>query len=221
MASNQTAAEQKEQQAVNYIRAHADLTDSVVVEKLYEQLVSSNTFRTSVGLAFLEELEQLQSGETAVQTSSMEVMEPTIKTYTKTEVLAELRKVKAIQERKVQLLTVSTVILGIMVIVMLAISMTSKLPTIVNYKDMVTDEYASWEQELTNREQEVRRREQELLEKESQYVESMDQQRNAGVTYDTTNMDALEDETTEDVFDETSDETEDIDNGETQSTSGR
>lgn len=213
MAGNQSAMEQKEQQAVNYIRAHADLGDVAVVTKLYEQLVSSNTFQTRIGRSFLAELEGIIGGEEhPMPESDARVMEPTIKMYTKTEVLAELKKVKAIQERKVQLLTVSTVILSVMVVIMLAISLTSKLPTIVNYKDMVTDEYAGWEQELRSREDEVRRREQELLEKESQFVESMEQQ-TPSVTYDTENMDALEEAPT--------DEMEVVDDGETESPSGR
>ena len=194
MATNQKALEEREQQAVDYIKANANLSDLAVVEKIYQQLSKQGTFQTAIGLGFLQELETLLLPE---EEPEPEVSKPTVKMYTKEEVVAELKKAKAKQQKKVQLLTVSTVILAIMVVVMLGISLTSKLPTVLNYKDMVTDEYASWETELRNREEEVRRREQELLEKESQYVESMDRQNQEQQThYDTEDMDSLEEEDT-------------------------
>ncbi|MBQ4373052.1 MAG: hypothetical protein II785_03015 [Lachnospiraceae bacterium] len=194
MATNQKALEEREQQAVDYIKANANLSDLAVVEKIYQQLSKQGTFQTAIGLGFLQELETLLLPE---EEPEPEVSKPTVKMYTKEEVVAELKKAKAKQQKKVQILTVSTVILAIMVVVMLGISMTSKLPTVLNYKDMVTDEYASWETELRNREEEVRRREQELLEKESQYVESMDRQNQEQQThYDTEDMDSLEEEDT-------------------------
>ncbi|MBQ1472727.1 MAG: hypothetical protein II571_05430 [Lachnospiraceae bacterium] len=194
MATNQKALEEREQQAVDYIKANANLSDLAVVEKIYQQLSKQGTFQTAIGLGFLQELETLLLPE---EEPEPEVSKPTVKMYTKEEVVAELKKAKTKQQKKVQILTVSTVILAIMVVVMLGISMTSKLPTVLNYKDMVTDEYASWETELRNREEEVRRREQELLEKESQYVESMDRQNQEQQThYDTEDMDSLEEEDT-------------------------
>ncbi|MBR6281655.1 MAG: hypothetical protein IKR14_04055 [Lachnospiraceae bacterium] len=195
MATNQKALEEREQQAVDYIKANANLSDLTVVEKIYQQLSRQGTFQTPIGLGFLQELETLLLPEEPVATPSES--KPAVKMYTKEEVVAELKKAKAKQQKKVQILTVSTVILAIMVVVMLGISMTSKLPTVLNYKDMVTDEYASWETELRNREEEVRRREQELLEKESQYVESMDRQNQEQQThYDTEDMDSLGEEDT-------------------------
>lgn len=194
MATNQKALEEREQQAVDYIKANANLSDLAVVEKIYQQLSKQGTFQTAIGLGFLQELETLLLPE---EEPEPEVSKPTVQMYTKEEVVAELKKAKTKQQKKVQILTVSTVILAIMVVVMLGISMTSKLPTVLNYKDMVTDEYASWETELRNREEEVRRREQELLEKESQYVESMDRQNQEQQThYDTEDMDSLEEEDT-------------------------
>ena len=203
MTTNQKALEEREQQAVDYIKANANLSDLAVVEKIYQQLSRQGTFQTAIGLGFLQELEVLvlPEEEGLEAKEAAKAKDPAVKMYTKEEVVAELKKVKAMQAKKVQLLTVSTVILAVMVVVMLGISMTSKLPTVLNYKDMVTDEYASWETQLRNREEEVRRREQELLEKESQYVESMNTVNEPQQThYDTEDMDSLgEEETGEDT----------------------
>ena len=52
--------------------------------------------------------------------------------------------------------------LAILVGVMFFIAITSDNPNIINYRNAVLDEYASWEQELTTREKEVRKKEIEL-----------------------------------------------------------
>ena len=45
---------------------------------------------------------------------------------------------------------------------MFVITMKSDNPNILNYKKQILNEYASWEQELTERENRVREKEQEL-----------------------------------------------------------
>ena len=59
MATNQKALEEREQQAVDYIKANANLSDLAVVEKIYQQLSKQGTFQTAIGLGFLQELETL------------------------------------------------------------------------------------------------------------------------------------------------------------------
>ncbi|MCR4998555.1 MAG: hypothetical protein K6A05_01800 [Lachnospiraceae bacterium] len=213
MASRDLALEQKELQAISYIRKNIDLSDRTVVEKVYRQLTEQNTLQTQVGKAFLDELNAILYPEAVPQMMQYKVVQADgevyrdpqgERLYTKQEVLTELRKLKNIEKGRVQLLTVSTVILGIMVVAMLAISLTSKLPTIVNYKSMVTDEYASWETQLRTREDAVRKREQELLEKETDYVERLNRLEQQ-TTYQSENMDAL---------DEGEEDMEAVDNGE-------
>ena len=51
------------------------------------------------------------------------------------------------------------VVLGVMVIVMFILTVTSDSPNIINYKNQLEDEYAAWDEELTMREQEVKKRE--------------------------------------------------------------
>ncbi len=54
------------------------------------------------------------------------------------------------------------IILAAMVAAMLMIAVNSKNPNILNYKNRITNEYAAWEQELTEREQAVKQKEAEL-----------------------------------------------------------
>ena len=50
----------------------------------------------------------------------------------------------------------------IAIIAMFTITLESDNPNVLNYERALTDRYASWEQELTEREQAVRQREREL-----------------------------------------------------------
>lgn len=59
-----------------------------------------------------------------------------------------------------------TIILIVTVCVMFFISLSSNLPTIVNYRTKITDEYSSWQDELDEKEKELDKREQELNKKE-------------------------------------------------------
>ena len=54
------------------------------------------------------------------------------------------------------------VVLVIAVIAMFVITLTSDQPNVLNYERALTNRYASWEQELTEREQAVREKEREL-----------------------------------------------------------
>lgn len=54
------------------------------------------------------------------------------------------------------------VMLAVLVIVLFAISLTGKNPTIINYRSKIVNQYASWEQELKEREAVVREKEAQL-----------------------------------------------------------
>ena len=53
-------------------------------------------------------------------------------------------------------------ILAFMVIGMFVISLNSRNPNILNYRKNIENEYAAWEQELTNREKEIRLKEAQM-----------------------------------------------------------
>ena len=52
--------------------------------------------------------------------------------------------------------------LAVLVIVLFAIGLTGKNPTIINYRSKIVNQYASWEQELKEREAGVREKEAQL-----------------------------------------------------------
>lgn len=54
------------------------------------------------------------------------------------------------------------ILLGILVAAMFWITLNSNNPNILNYKRKITNEYASWEQDLTERENAIREKESSL-----------------------------------------------------------
>ena len=63
-------------------------------------------------------------------------------------------------------LTISVILNILLALAMLAmfiISLNSDYPNIINYERAVTDRYAAWEQELTEREKVIREKERELM----------------------------------------------------------
>ena len=54
------------------------------------------------------------------------------------------------------------IILAILVLAMFGITLKSDNPNILNYRKAIINEYAAWEQELTEREEQIRQKEAEL-----------------------------------------------------------
>lgn len=66
------------------------------------------------------------------------------------------------EKEKFRISVIINIVLAIMVAAMFAISLNSNNPNILNYKKNIENEYAAWEQELTQREKEVRIKEAQL-----------------------------------------------------------
>lgn len=64
---------------------------------------------------------------------------------------------------------VVNVFLVIIVLAMFFIAMNSSSPNIINYKTVILDEYATWEQELKDREDKIAEKERQLSGKEDNY----------------------------------------------------
>ncbi len=65
-------------------------------------------------------------------------------------------------------LTVAVITLALSVVGMFYVNSTINSPTILNYKEAITDEYSSWKQELDQREKELNEREAQLEARENQ-----------------------------------------------------
>ncbi len=158
----------KEQETVAYIRANTNLSNIKVVAKLYASLIEKETFDTIIGYSFLEELRQLLLSENMITEESLPPI--SIKTkdamFVKDSVANErFEKYKRLYEKTNQKRKISiygNVILGIIVIVMMALSVFTKSNYSGKSEEAIINKYASWKQELQQKEKELNERE-ELL----------------------------------------------------------
>lgn len=165
------ALAENERRKVEYLEAHLDYQHPESILRIYKKAIEDRVFRSPVGLFFLRNLQQYLISQPGIAPDAVDV----IPLYVSFE--GEFReqsnparnRVKPVMKKekpkKSFALPVSIIInfgLAIAVIAMFVIALNTDQPNILNYERTITDRYASWEQELTEREQAVRERELEL-----------------------------------------------------------
>ena len=177
---------QKEYQAIEYITKQLDFNNLSAVKSVYEQLQKQNMFHTAIGLAFMKKMEaQIAKLENAVadNDSQEENGNASLNTESdgadneKTDISKESRPERKNKPKKIErelkkyktltsIFRITTIALLLMVIGMFYVASTINSPNILNYKEQITNEYASWAQELSDKETSLNKRENELKERE-------------------------------------------------------
>ena len=155
---------QSEMKKIEYLKSHLDKGDAQTVKALYDKAIDEKFFKTPVGIAFLTEMREylidvLDYSEEEVQAIPLYMFYDTTK---KSDIAADDKKKK---KEPVGLLFISVVLniaLIAGVIWMFWIATHTDNPNILNYETVLTNRYASWDQELTERERQVRMMEREL-----------------------------------------------------------
>lgn len=135
---------------------------------VYDKLLDEKIFSTPVGWEYLrrmqEKLRMEGIEEERIRPLPMYVVFAH-KEQQESSVFDRIRSTRKVSRDKQYLRTsvMLNVFLVILVVAMFIITMTGDNPNILNYKNAITNQYASWEQELTEREQELREKEAELL----------------------------------------------------------
>ena len=157
-----------EQDKIGYLekRMRYDRPESVL--SIYNKAIEQRIFQTPVGFQYLQSLKDFlmehDLGEHArgiplYQLYSYNIKEEVEQHVARKRVQSSQYKELRSKLRKSVLLNI---VLVLLVIAMFAITMTGKTENILNYEKAVTDRYASWEQDLTEREAAVREKESEL-----------------------------------------------------------
>ena len=148
---------QSEMKKIEYLQSHLDKGDADTVKALYDKAIDEKFFKTPVGIGFLTELREYLIG--TLDYSEEEVRPiPLYMFYDKS---AQKKSGQNEPEKKehVGLLFVSLVFnicLVVAVIIMFWITTHTDQPNIINYENAITNRYAAWDQELTERESAVR-----------------------------------------------------------------
>lgn len=130
---------------------------------VYNKILDEKVFVTPLGWEYLKKL-QTQLRELGVEEEKIRPV-PLFVTFAHEEEKTEVRQ-RIIPKKKKDtarsMLRISVLInitLAVLVGVMFYIAVNSDNPNIINYRNAVLNEYATWEQELTEREKKVRKKE--------------------------------------------------------------
>lgn len=171
-SENEAEQAKKEREGIRYIKEKTNMNKPDMVLQIYNKMIREKMFVTSVGYAYLYDLQEYLRTNPYINDEDIlpiEVVHPSIQESLKEEKqkhqakLMEVKKQAAkkpvsdtqLQSRyKLSLLV--NLILAISVVFMFVIVATSGHPTILNYEEELVDRYSAWEQELTEREAALR-----------------------------------------------------------------
>ena len=158
-----------EEQRIAYLEERIDYSSPESIRYIYEKTIHERLFKTPIGLRYLKKLRDFLLSQPEIDPESvMEIplyvaFDGGLREQTSPARARVTPSRKKDKDKSRFLLSVAlNVMLVIAIIAMFAISFASDQPNIVNYERVITDKYASWEQELTEREQAVREKEREL-----------------------------------------------------------
>lgn len=161
-----------ERRKIDYLKEKMDYSDPNSILKVYDKAISERVFKTPIGIDFLREIQVFLTDCPEIPDENIQAI-PLLAVYDNEvrEHSAPARnRVKPSAKRshkdsKSQALFVSVminIVLVIAVLAMFVITLNSDQPNILNYEKAITNRYASWEQQLTERENAVREKEREL-----------------------------------------------------------
>lgn len=172
--TSESEAEQakKEREGIRYIKEKTNMNNPDMVLQIYNKMIREKMFVTSVGYAYLSDLQEYLRTNPYINDEDIlpiEVVHPSVQESLKEEKqkhqmqLQEVKKKAAKKpvtdmelQNRYKLSLLVNLILAISVVCMFVISATSGHPTILNYEEKLVNRYSVWEQELTEREAALR-----------------------------------------------------------------
>lgn len=165
------ALAESERRKVEYLEARLDYAHPESILRIYNKAIEDRIFRSPVGHFFLKKLQDYLLEQPGIDHDKIadiplyvyydgefrEQAKPARNRVKETPVKAE--------PKRTGLLTVSLILNAALIVAVLAmfyITLHTDQPNILNYEKVLTNKYASWEQQLTEREQTIRRREREI-----------------------------------------------------------
>ena len=160
---------QQELSTVKFIEGKIQGRNSDTIMSVYQGAIERKMFRTPVGYAYMHDL-QKKLASMGVRADSIPGV-PLYQVYNskledelkprRTITVPKRKKKSAIIRMNRTLIAVNAVLI-LLIIALFIISVKGSTPTILNYRQALENEYASWEQDLKERENKVREKEREL-----------------------------------------------------------
>ena len=166
------ALAENERRKVEYLEARLDYKHPESILRIYSKAIEDRVFKSPVGHYFLKNLQNFLLKQPDIDKSKVADI-PLYVSYDgefrerPNPARNRLRETGDAQPKQKQssVLPVSLILnacLIVAVIAMFYITLHSEQPNILNYEKTLTNKYASWEQQLTEREQKIRMKEREL-----------------------------------------------------------
>lgn len=167
-----------ESKKVAYLDSKLDYNKPESIYKIYEKAVSERIFKTPVGILYLKKLQDYLLKCDAIDSSTVsnipifESFEDTVRdNASPAKVRVRSSDKKKSKAHPMTISVILNVLLIIALIAMFQISLNAGEANIINYERVITDKYASWEEQLTDKEQEIRDKERELNSREQVIAE--------------------------------------------------
>lgn len=159
-----------ERRKVDYMESRMDYSDPEAILRIYNQAIHDRVFKTPIGILYLKQIqeyllkqESIDEGEVApipiYQSFSNRMREESSPAKTRVKP-SEAQKEK--KRASFALSVILNILLGMAIVAMFIITLNAEQPNVLNYEKVITNRYAEWEQQLTQREQAVREKEREL-----------------------------------------------------------
>ena len=155
-----------ERKKIAYLEERMDYSNPDSILRIYEKAIHDNIFKTPIGIFYLKGLRDYLLSQDEIPAEAVEPI-PLNQTFgkeTKADRAAE--KEPAETKKKIPPAFSFSVILNFLfaaaIVAMFAIAINTDQPNILNYEKAITNRYAAWEQDLSEREQAVREKEREL-----------------------------------------------------------
>lgn len=156
-----------EQKKIVNVEQHLDYRKPENVLLVYNKAIDNRVFLTPLGISYLHRMQD-QIVKCGVPKEKIKPI-PMYATFSnKTENNSSIRRSMTSRGQKMEFKgrfitsVCVNVLLAAALAAMIVLAYVSDVPTIVNYKTAILNEYSAWEQELTDREQAVREAERAL-----------------------------------------------------------
>ncbi len=153
---------------INFISSKMKEDNPQTVLAVYNRMIQNNTFVTPVGQEYMRTLRDYLYRSSQIPDELINDI-PVIVSYTdaikknsEPEKKKEPERKRKTYKKEYQGALTVIAVLVVMIGAMFMIALKSDVPNIINYKTAITNEYAAWEQELSEREAAVREKEREL-----------------------------------------------------------
>lgn len=161
------AIAKEEHDKVEYLDSNVNYANIGKVAQLYDRAIDSKMFMTPVGWNYLNKLRNilLQNGYIEEEIRPIPLYSVFSKADENIPVMERIKPKKRKADPYKNRFIIASIVSGVLIVtvlVMFLIAMTSETPNMINYRNAIVNEYASWEQDIKDREDRVREKEREL-----------------------------------------------------------